>query len=139
MKTLLIHPIVRAQDKPRHVPYGLAQLAAVIKDKHEVAICDMNIAREVYSTEDDIFEYGLTESLKAVKWDAVGVGGLSSQYSQIKKIIPLIRKTNPQAIIIGGGGWSTYIPSEMLQLNDDLDIICVGESEETLQEILSGR
>ena len=107
MKTLLVHPQVRAQDKPRHICYGIGILANIIRDKHEVAICDMNIQRMNYNSE-DLYDVYLMDCLKVAKWDFIGVGGLSSQYKDVKKILPRARKTNPQATILAGGDDATF-------------------------------
>lgn len=138
-KTILIHAPVRAQDRPRHIPYGLAILANIIRDKHEVAICDMNINRMNYGDTNDLYNQYLRECLEAAKWDYIGVGGLSSQYKDVKKILPMAKKTNPQATIIAGGGWITYIAKDMMELNPEVDIASVGESFDTLPEILDGK
>lgn len=138
MKTLIIHPPIRAVDKPRHIPLGPGMLLAMIKDKHECALADLNAARDFCATTEDVYAY-LKECLESTKWDYVGISGLSSQYKYIKNILPMIRKTNPQAIILAGCGWITYRPKEMMMLNPEIDITCVGEGEITIQEICDGK
>ena len=45
-KVLFINPMVREEDDPKHVPMGMAQLAAIIiKKGHEVQIYDHNAWR----------------------------------------------------------------------------------------------
>ena len=77
----------------------------------------------------------IEEELTLDDWDIIGIGGLTSGYSRIKELVPIIRRACPTSIIIGGGGWSTYNPDEILQLIPDLDLICIGEGEETFSEL----
>ena len=39
------------------------------------------------------------------------------------------------SVIIGGGGWSTYNPHEILELVPELDLLVLGEGEETFSEL----
>mgnify|MGYP001576247781 CR=1 FL=1 len=137
-KCLLIHVPVRLFDSPRHIPLSVGMLAAMVKDRHEVAICDLNAMRDIYKNPDDLQDY-LLECLRLTKWDYIGVSGLSTQYREIKKVLPVARKTNPQATILAGGGWVSSIPQEMLELNSDIDIACINEGDYTFQEILDGK
>jgi radical SAM superfamily enzyme YgiQ (UPF0313 family) len=68
-------------------------------------------------------------------WDLVGIGGLTTTYSRIKQLTPLIKRCAPNSVFIGGGGWSTYNPDEILKLVPELDMICIGEGEETFSEV----
>src|SRR5262249_25134497 len=46
-KILFINPVVREEDVPRHVPYGIALLAAIaMQDGHLVQIYDENAWRK---------------------------------------------------------------------------------------------
>ena len=38
-------------------------------------------------------------------------------------------------MFIGGGGWCTYNPTEILQLVPELDLLVLGEGEETFSEL----
>ena len=46
-KVLFINPVVREEDVPRHVPYGLALLASIAIEKgHLVQVYDENAWRQ---------------------------------------------------------------------------------------------
>ena len=64
-----------------------------------------------------------------------GIGGLTTTYYRIKELAPLIRKYSPNSLFVGGGGWSTYNPTEILELVPELDLIVIGEGEETFSEL----
>ena len=49
--------------------------------------------------------------------------------------IPIIKKSSPEALIISGGGWCTYNPDEIFHFLPDIDVIGIGEGEETVAEI----
>ena len=53
----------------------------------------------------------------------------------IKQLIRFTRKLFPETTIVSGGGWSTYNPDEIIQLVPEIDMVCVGEGEETFSEI----
>ena len=45
-KILLINPVIREEDNPKHIPYGLSLLASIAIDKsHLVQIYDANAWR----------------------------------------------------------------------------------------------
>ena len=53
----------------------------------------------------------------------------------MKELIPLLRKASPDSIIISGGGWCSYNPVEIMQLIPQIDMVCIGEGEETFTEV----
>lgn len=45
-KVLLVNPVVREEDLPKHIPYGISELAAIaVKAGHLVQIYDENAWR----------------------------------------------------------------------------------------------
>ena len=45
-KVLFVNPVMREEDEPRHVPYGMALLAAIaVRDGHQVQVYDHNAWR----------------------------------------------------------------------------------------------
>src|ERR1700738_280330 len=96
-KVLLINPVVREEDVPRHVPYGMALLAAIaIKEGHLVQVYDEDAWRKG--------EAVTRQVLEADDWDLIGFGGITTAYASIKKIVQLSREVCPRALIILGGG-----------------------------------
>ncbi len=131
MKTLLIQPPVRVDHDPVDIPAGLGILCSIaIKKNHEVALLDLNSTRPVPTWQD------AAEQIAVEKWDLIGIGGLSSMYKDIKKLLRLTRKLNPNALIVCGGGFVTYMPDKMMKFNPEIDLACIGEGEETWSEIL---
>jgi len=135
LKVLFIVPEIRLDSGPNHFPFWAGILAALVEKKGgQVGILDLNALRMKYGgrlVPDKIIE----EEIRLEKWDLIGIGGLTSTYGRIKQLAPLIRKSSPDSIFIGGGGWATYNPDEILQLVPEMDMICIGEGEETFSEL----
>ena len=129
MKVLLINPPVRQRQGPQDIPVGLAMIASITKQEgHQIAFLDLNANRvplQVAANEIMIDDY-----------DIIGIGGLSSQYKEIKQILPICRQIHPDALIVAGGGFVTYMPDKMLKLRPEIDIIAIGEAEETWADFL---
>ena len=135
MRTLFVIPEIRLNDKPYHFPFWAGILASIIKNKDgQVAILDLNAMR---------MDYGgilvptnvILEEISNENWDLIGIGGLTTTYSRIKQLVHIIKKSSPDSLLVGGGGWSTYNPDEILQLVPQIDMICIGEGEETFSEL----
>jgi len=129
MKLLLVHPPIRLTEPPSHAPFGALQIAAVADALgHQVAVLDLNAFR--------IGIDAFRQEIRADKWDLVGISALSSQYQFVKQLLPVIREEHPDALIVGGGGCFTTQPKEMLKWNPELDVIVIGEGENTFVELL---
>ena len=128
-KVLFINPVVREEDVPRHVPYGLALLASIAIEKgHLVQVYDENAWRQG----EDVLE----EVLQADKWDVVALGGITTAYKSIRSIVRFTRKVSPQTLIVMGGGVLTSLPHEMMTWLPQVDVGVVGEGFITFPDIL---
>jgi radical SAM superfamily enzyme YgiQ (UPF0313 family) len=129
-KVLFINPTVREEDEPRHVPYGIALLAALaIREGHQVQVYDLNAWR----LGDDVLE----QVLAADEWDVVAAGGISTTYASVKKIARLARKVTPSSRIVIGGGLLTAMPRDIMRLIAEADAGVVGEAFLTFNEVLA--
>ena len=129
MKILLVNPIIRAKDKPRHVPFGIAQIASVIIGKgHKVQVFDCNAWRPT--------DNQIKAVLKADDWDIVAIGGLVTSYGFIKSFVKKARQNLPRCKIILGGGVVTPIPKDVLRFLPAVDIAIIGEGYITFAETL---
>lgn len=96
-KVLLINPVVRQEDSPKHIPYGIALLAAIAdKEGHKVQVFDANAWRP----SDQV----VCSVLKADDWDVIGIGGISTTYGYVKKVLKYAKQHSPQALLVVGGG-----------------------------------
>ena len=128
-KVLFVNPLVRQEDRPRHVPYGIALLASLaIRDGHQVQVYDANAWR----LDDDV----LRQVLEADEWDVVATGGITTTYSYIRKICRFAKRYAPGARVVVGGGVLTSMPRDIMQFVPEIDIGVVGEAFHTFNEIL---
>src|SRR5262245_22062725 len=128
-KVLFVNPVIREEDDPRHVPYGMALLAAIaMREGHLVQVYDANAWRAPESV--------LVQILKADHWDVIGVGGITTAYRSIKRIAQLSKEHAPQALVIAGGGFLTSMPHDILSLIPQVDVGVVGEAFVSFPEIL---
>ena len=135
MKVLFVIPEIRLDSAPSHLPFWAGILAAIVEQKGgQVGILDLNALRGNFDG-NHVPTKKIIEEISSEKWDLIGIGGLTTTYSRIKQLAPLIRKYAPECLFIGGGGWSTYNPTEILQLIPELNLIVIGEGEETFSEL----
>ena len=135
MKVLFIVPEIRLDSTPDNMPFWAGILAAIVQNKGgQVGILDLNALRMKFDGK-QVPTKVISDEVSAEKWDIIGIGGLTTTYSRIKEISPLIKKCSPDSLFIAGGGWATYNPDEILQLVPELDLICIGEGEETFSEL----
>lgn len=128
-KVLFVNPRVREEDEPRHVPYGIALLAAIaIERGHLVQVYDENAWRPGPAV--------LTQVFQADDWDVIALGGITTSYNSIKQIVPLARQCCPNAVIVLGGGVLTSLPREMMTWLPDVDVGVIGEAFVTWPELL---
>ena len=129
-KVLFINPVVREEDVPRHVPYGIALLAAIAIEKgHRVQVYDANAWR--------LGEETLREVLAADRWNVIALGGITTAYGSIKSIVRVAREVSPKSLIVLGGGVLTSLPKEIMGFLPEVDVGVIGEAFVTFPEILA--
>ncbi len=67
--------------------------------------------------------------------DIVGISSMTPQFEQAVYTASLAKAINPKCVTIIGGTHPTVMPEECLE-RGSIDIVCVGEGEETLYEIV---
>jgi anaerobic magnesium-protoporphyrin IX monomethyl ester cyclase len=128
-KMLFINPVVREEDVPRHIPYGMALLAQILMNKgHQVQIYDANAWR----VGDEVLE----AVLQADDWDVIGIGGLTTTYNYIKKACKIIKNFSPNSFLIAGGGFITSMPHDIMKWIPQIDLGVIGEGFVTLPEVM---
>ncbi|TBR14791.1 radical SAM protein [bacterium] len=127
MKVLLINPPIREWAKPNVFPSGLGYIVSVlVREGHTVEVLDINAHRWN--------RVEVEEKIKNAKFDVAGIGGIVTTYKYVKWLSGVLKKHHPQKKIIVGGSVGTSISKIMLD-NNPVDIICLGEGEETTREL----
>ncbi len=135
LNVLFVVPEIRLDGAPNHFPFWAGILAAIVEQKGgQVGILDLNALRDNYDGK-LVPTNKIIEEISSEKWDLIGIGGLTTTYARIKQLSKVIRKYAPNSLFMGGGGWSTYNPTEILQLIPQLDVIVIGEGEITFSEL----
>lgn len=128
-KILFVNPVVREEDVPRHIPYGIALLAAIAaKRGHLVQVYDANAWRKGFDVLSDVY--------KADDWDVIAIGGLTTTYNFIKEACRIAKEAAPNAFLIAGGGFLTSMPREIMEWVPQIDLGIVGEAFVTCPEVL---
>ena len=128
-KILFVNPVVREEDVPRHIPYGIAMLASIaINNGHKVQIYDANAWRKGFDV--------LPEVYRADDWDVIAIGGLTTTYNFIKEAFRIAKETKPNAFLIAGGGFLTSMPKDIMEWIPEIDLGIVGEAFITWPEVL---
>lgn len=131
MKILIINPPIRLTDKPRHIPHGLAIIANIVRKKLKIRPQFLDINAYRYSEEE------VRQKLKQCDFDVVLIGGLIPVYKRIIRLAEYIKAINPKSIIIAGGSAAMSVP-ELLLNKSQVDIVCAGEGEIAVIELLRG-
>lgn len=128
-KVLFVNPVVREEDDPRHVPYGMALLAAIaVQNDHQVQVYDANAWRASDAV--------LRQVLAADRWDVIAVGGITTAYAGIKHIVRTAKEVAPGALVVLGGGVLTSMPHDMMRFLPWVDVGVVGEAFVSFMEVL---
>lgn len=131
MKILLIN--YGKQGADLHFPLSLAYIASALKK----ADIDFDIL-DCYLYEFEEHEKIIYNKLKENSYDLIGISTFLGNYSyrDLKKVVNEIKKEFPKIKIIFGGPMATCIP-EMILKYMSVDIVVIGEGEETIVELIN--
>jgi len=130
-KVLLINPPfnIAKESYDTSVSVGLLSLASFL-DSRGVPVQMIDGVRQA-----DFFEQ-LKSQVSKCDWAAFSV--MTMQVGQALEISRTIKEANHNCKIIWGGSHPTFFPEQTVK-NELIDIVCVGEGEETIYEIVSGK
>lgn len=125
MRVLFVYPnVVRY---PKDISLGISYLSAVLKKHgHETGLIDTTFG---------IKDSEIVSKVKAFNPDLIGMSFVSAAFPYATHIATIIKKEN-KAPIIAGGVHPTVDPEETLSL-DCFDMVCIGEGEEALLELVT--
>lgn len=129
MKVLVVNPPIRLADKPRNIPHGLAILANIIRKVFDCQLMFVDWNAHRYS--EDKFK----NIIKDFPCDIALIGGLIPAYKYLIKISEIIKWHHPECKILAGGSAAMSIP-EVLLKNSRVDVVCTGEGEVTVVELI---
>lgn len=143
MKVLLIHPVPPRRLWPRgifrtmHIPTGIASIAAALQQAgHEVKV---HIREEQFykcRKDWDATDAVLWNLLRDFRPEMVGMSVLTPSTPETAQIAAQAKKLcGPNTITVAGGVHPTALGREMLDTIPELDIVVVGEGEQTAVEL----
>lgn len=123
----IVHDVYQEDNR---FPQGVGCLAAVLKKEGaDVKVCCQDIYH--YSNEElaELF-------LKNASYDLIGIGFLAARFKEtILDLCAIVNKFKKNAWLILGGHGPSSIPEYVLE-KTNADIVTIGESEETIVELL---
>ncbi|MBQ9077713.1 MAG: B12-binding domain-containing radical SAM protein [Muribaculaceae bacterium] len=133
LNVLYIIPRYRTYGMEGHyvMPMGILYVSAYVKRSGIANVYTLNLNHES-GEEYDILQSYITKN----NIDFVGLGGLSGEYSDIVRVVSLIRKIDHNVIIQVGGGIMTADPMVTMQAMPDVDFGIIGEGEQTSVELI---
>ena len=141
LRVLLINAPIREWSYPNILPIGHAYVGAVAAmDGHAVDVLDLNAERrEPVKSSPEVFvrwvEARIAEKLERDRPDVIGLGGIITQYSWIRRIAALCKRVHPDVPIVLGGGIASSMPEFMVK-RLPVDVVVQEEGEVTFSEVL---
>ncbi len=127
MKITLVYPRYGEDIHSLYFPFGLAYIAASLRDAgYDVHVVDMEGDA---LTSDEALERIVSSSP-----DMVAFGGMVTRYRMVKAMSGIIRSLIPGVFICAGNTGATTIP-ELYLRGCDLDCVVLGEGERTSVEL----
>lgn len=110
-------------------PLNLMYLASSIEKKlYSVKILDDDLLQKGY--------YKVAEIAGKLNPTMVGITATTSTIKTALKYLEIIKKMLPNTLTVIGGPHTTFMPTETLKSSQDLDVVVLGEGEETIVDLL---
>jgi len=127
MRFLLINPFCPIAEGPTP-PLGISYLAAVLEEAgFQVKVLDLVITPYQFDE--------FSELLMNFKPDIVGSTAVTMTFNDAIKVIKDVKKIDPGIITVMGGPHVSFCAEETLNTFPELDLIVIGEGEETIVEL----
>lgn len=141
LRVLFINAPIREWSYPNILPIGHAYVGAVAAmDGHTVDVLDLNAERRgpIKSSPEAFVKWAearVTEKLERDRPDVIGLGGIITQYSWIRRLATLCKRVHPDVPIVLGGGIASSMPEFMVK-RMPIDVVVQEEGEVTFSEVL---
>jgi radical SAM superfamily enzyme YgiQ (UPF0313 family) len=112
---------------------SIAQLSSVSRRAgYEPFVLDLSVKRK------SSVKSRIVKAVKSVNPEYCGITFTTPLSEEADNVAGFIKKINPAVKIIAGGAHATLMPEKILE-SKNFDIVCIGEGEMTLGELLSGK
>lgn len=137
-KICLINPPTSYQKDSISFPMGLVALGTVLK-KHEIPVeivdFELELSQDRSLSQWFYFKRYALHRLEQVDSQVFGISSMCSNFPVSVLLAQKIRKKWPSSHIILGGPQPSAVPEETLRRYPWIDIVVIGEGEETLLEL----
>lgn len=127
MRFLLINPYCPISEGPTP-PLGVAFLAAAL-ERADIEVRVLDLVVTPYSEE------RLAEILADFQPEIVGIASVTMTFQDAVQVVCDIKRINPAVLTVMGGPHVSFCAEQTLGQYDELDLIVVGEGEETIVEL----
>jgi len=130
VNVLFVYPDISGVERygTRKFYHGLGYLSAVLKrEGHQTSLIYLQrqLPRDAFLAE-----------VEAHNPDLVGFSSTTHQHPYVEKCARWLKEEHPDLLIVSGGVHPTLAPEQVVT-NEAIDIICVGEGEYTLLELMN--
>jgi len=149
MRILLVRPPARrfpGQVEPSAgLPLGCLYIAAVLEAAdHDVSVLDCQLYDDDQSCwrwdGSEVFGTPWSEVEREIRRYSPDLVGISNQFTaQIDtavKVAEIVKRIDPNIVTIIGGNHVSALPKSFLELSNSIDIVCMGEGEHRLLDII---
>ncbi|MCM3123557.1 B12-binding domain-containing radical SAM protein [Mesobacillus sp. AQ2] len=112
-----------------HTNLAIRYLKAYAQPEYDATIAEYTIKDPVINIVSDLIQK---------KPDVIGFSCYIWNIEETIKVIKMIKKINPDILIVVGGPEVTYDVLEWMEKVPDFDVIVIGEGEQTLKQLLAG-
>ena len=109
-------------------PLNLMYLASFLEEEsYSVKIIDDDLLQKGYEN--------VSKQAEKLNPQLVGVTATTSTIKSALKYLELIKNILPESLTVIGGPHTTFMPYETLKNSDNLDVVVIGEGEETMVDL----
>ncbi len=109
-------------------PLNLMYLASSLEEEsYSVKIIDDDLLQKGYEN--------VSKQAEKLNPQLVGVTATTSTIKSALKYLELIKNILPESLTVIGGPHTTFMPYETLKNSDNLDVVVIGEGEETMVDL----
>jgi magnesium-protoporphyrin IX monomethyl ester (oxidative) cyclase len=146
MKVLLINPPFTQYGSEVEIqadePLGLMYLAAYLRQKGiQVEILDAFQGKKSVPIENDFYKSGLSNEeiitkITEYEPDIVGISTMFTMHSKgVHDLAAVVKRISQNILVVCGGSHASALPDLVLR-DENVDIVVIGEGEETLLELV---
>lgn len=136
MKVLLIDPpqtFLDGRGLTRQIqPLGLAYVGAALAATCEVRFLLPDV--RPYVGDDPWGE--IEAAVAAEAPDVVGITGVTAVLPAAIRVAAIVKHVNPETVVVMGGVHASTLPEQTLRAAPDVDVVVIGEGEETMRELV---